>query len=142
VDEFFYVTLMNENYAQPSLPAGVEENIVKGLYRRATVGSGTGTPAVRLLGSGAILREVEAAAQLLADDFGVSSEVFSATSFAGFGRSDTRPALRRFFEVDRQHIVLAALETMALEGTIERKMLAEAISRYGLAPDAPASWSC
>jgi pyruvate dehydrogenase E1 component len=206
VDEFFYVTLMNENYAQPSLPAGVEENIVKGLYRRATVGSGTGTPAVRLLGSGAILREVEAAAQLLADDFGVSSDVFSATSFAelareaceverfnrfhpgaarrvshvasllggqapviaatdyvrafpqliapyvrarfvalgtdGFGRSDTRPALRRFFEVDRQHIVLAALETMALEGTIERKMLAEAISRYGLAPDAPASWSC
>ena len=206
VDEFYYITVMNENYAQPSLPDGVAEDIIKGLYKLRSEGPAKAKARVKLLGSGAIQREVEAAAILLAEDFGIASDVFSATSFSelareacsverynrlhpaepaqeshvgallsgkepviaatdyvrsypqliaphvearfvtlgtdGFGRSDTRTALRRFFEVDRHAIVLAALDALAKDGKIERKALADAIARYGLDPHAQASWSC
>ena len=202
-DAFYYLTAMNENYAQPSMPQGAEAGILKGMYRLS--GPEAGSAAVRLLGSGAILPEVIAAAALLAQDFGVAAEVFSVTSFSelardareaerqamlnpeaeapvshvaallpgtapivaasdyvraypqliasyvgarfvalgtdGFGRSDTRNALRRFFEVDRQHVVVAALHALAEAGTVPRATVADAIRRYGIAADAPAPWT-
>ena len=206
-DVFYYVTLMNENYAQPSLPAGAEGDVVRGLYRFAEVAvehSVAGAP-VRLVGSGTILREVIAAAELLRDDWQIASEVWSATSFSelardareverynrlhpeapqrqshvarclsgdapviaatdyvrawpqsiaggfeapytvlgtdGFGRSDTRAALRSFFEVDRHHVVLAALDALARAGRIERSLCAQAIARYDIDTEADASWA-
>jgi pyruvate dehydrogenase E1 component len=210
-DEFFYVTLMNENYAQPSLPAGAEAGIVKGLYRLATelptagVSGSGGRPKVRLVGAGTILREVLGAAALLAADWQVEAEVWSATSFSelarearaversnrlqphrppqvpyvrqclagdgvpvvaasdyarawpqlvaeyveapftalgtdGFGRSDTRAALRRFFEVERGQIVLAALTALRAQGRASADQCAQAIARYAIDADAAAPW--
>jgi pyruvate dehydrogenase E1 component len=200
VDEFYYVTLMNENYPQPSLPAGVEAAIIKGMYRL----SGQPDGKVRLLGSGTLVREAQAAAQLLADDWQIDAEVFSVTSFSelardareverwnrlhpqqparrshlaaclpkgapvvavsdyvravpqmigsyvdsaytvlgtdGFGRSDTRAALRNFFEVDRHHLVLAALTALAEQGSLERGVCQQAIERYALQTDREAPW--
>ena len=212
LDVFYYVTLMNENYAQPSLPAGVEADVIKGLYRLSpSMGMGMGgksTPAaLRLVGSGTILREVMAAAELLHDDWQIETEVWSATSFSelsreardversnrlhpsdaprqshlqhclggnapvvmasdyvrawpqliagylsaplttlgtdGFGRSDTRAALRSFFEVDRFQIVLAALTALRTAGHsgVDAAACAEAIKRYGIATEQPASWT-
>src|SRR4029077_16851123 len=93
-DEFYYVTAMNENYAQPSMPEGVEGDIIKGLYRveaRAPEGS---TARIQLLGSGAILPQVLEAARRLEADWGVPSEVWSATSFSELAR-DAREGERR-----------------------------------------------
>jgi pyruvate dehydrogenase E1 component len=201
VDEFYYVTLMNENYPQPSLPEGVEAAIIKGMYRL----QGAAGAQVRLLGSGTLVREAQAAAQLLADDWQVASEVFSVTSFSelardareverwnrlhpqavarvshvneclphgapviavsdyvravpqmigsylgsrytvlgtdGFGRSDTRAALRDFFEVDRHHLVLAALTALAEQGSLAPQVCQQAIERYGLQAERDASWN-
>ena len=78
-DLFYYITLMNEKYLQPAMPPGVQDGILKGIYRLRTVGEGEGAR-VRLLGSGAILREVEAAAEILQTEFGVIAEVYSLTS--------------------------------------------------------------
>ena len=205
-DEFYYITVMNENYAQPSLPNGVEQQIIRGMYcfSKAAVDAPKGV--VRLLGSGAILREVIVAAELLAQDWSVAADVWSVTSFSelareareverwnrlnpeapvrfshveaslagdapviaatdyvraypqlivsyvdarfivlgtdGFGRSDTRAALRRFFEVDRHQIVLAALDALARAGTLPRSVLAEAIKRYAIEVDTPIPWLC
>ena len=176
-DVFYYVTLMNENYAQPDLPEGAAEGVIRGAYRYATYGKGD--PQVTLMGSGAILTEVVKAAQQLAEQ-GVDCEVISVTSWSelarngvgceqramrgeahtspylrellqgargpivaatdyvravpesvraflpegrhyitlgtdGFGRSDTRAALREFFGVDATHIVRAAQH--ALKGS-------------------------
>ena len=205
-DEFYYVTVMNENYAQPSLVPGSEESILKGLYLFAQYGDAKEKKRhVRLLGSGAILREVLAAAEVLAADFGVASEVFSATSFSelardaarverarrlggevtaesshietllpgkapviaatdyvraypqliapyvearfialgtdGFGRSDTRAALRRFFEVDRDSIVLAALQALVRDGHLPQHDLQTAAARFGVDVAGPAPWT-
>ncbi len=193
-DVFYYVTLQNENQPQPSMAPGAEDHIVRGLVRVA----GQGGAPVRLLGSGTLLAEVLAAAQLLQDDWGVASEVFSATSYSelardareaerhnrlhpldaprgchltdllpgaapvvaasdwvrawpglvaphldarmtllgtdGFGRSDTRAALRGFFEVNRHHVVLAALNAL------DRQLAAQAIARYGLDGDITPPW--
>jgi pyruvate dehydrogenase E1 component len=203
-DEFYYITAMNENYAQPSLVAGSETDILKGLYRFDVREAKTCEKDVRLIGSGAILREVIAAADLLQQDLGISSEIFSATSFSelaknaaevdrarrlgmaaterqshleallpgmvpiiaatdyvraypqliapfvsarfvalgtdGFGRSDNRTALRSFFEVDRFHIVLAALEALVREGKLERAVLLNAIQRFGIKTETSAPW--
>ncbi|WP_438867252.1 alpha-ketoglutarate dehydrogenase [Pseudomonas sp. L1(2025)] len=200
VDEFYYVTLMNENYPQPTLPAGVEAAIIKGMYRL----QGAAQARVRLLGSGTLVREAQAAAQLLAEDWQVASEVFSVTSFSelardareverwnrlhpqeakrvshvsdclpagapviavsdyvravpqmiasyldssytvlgtdGFGRSDTRAALRDFFEVDRYHIVLAALTALVEQGSVPREVCQQAIERYGVQVAREPSW--
>jgi pyruvate dehydrogenase E1 component len=205
VDEFYYITVMNENYAQPSLPSGVEDQIIRGMYRYAVADAPTSRGSVRLLGSGTILREVIAASELLLADWQVSSEVWSVTSFSelareareverhnrlnpaeteqvshlcaslagdapvivasdyvrawpqliasyvdarfialgtdGFGRSDTRAALRSFFEVDRHQVVLAALDGLVREGKLPRQVLAEAIERYALDGDRPAPWT-
>ncbi|MFN7727142.1 MAG: alpha-ketoglutarate dehydrogenase [Rubrivivax sp.] len=209
-DVFYYVTLMNENYAQPSLPAAAQADVIRGLYRygawpRAQTAAPASGAAVRLLGSGAILREVIAAAELLWADWQLPSEVWSATSFSelareareverfnrlhpeapprqshvgrclagaapvvaatdyvrawpkaiagsfdapytvlgtdGFGRSDTRAALRSYFEVSRQHIVLAALDALARAGHIDRGLCAQALQRYGIRADTPAPWN-
>ena len=202
-DEFYYLTVMNENYPQPSLPAGAADGVIRGMYRYSRFDGGTAP--IRLLGSGAILREVLAAAERLAKDFNVASEVWSVTSFSelareaaecerwnrlhpldsaranylenclagdapivaasdyvravpqllasylpgrrfvtlgtdGFGRSDTRSALRSFFEVDRDSIVLAALQSLVETGALERSKLAEAIDRLESATDHPPSW--
>ncbi len=204
-DVFYYVTVMNESYAQPALPPGSEAGVIAGMYRFATRAFDGAVATVRLVGSGAILREVIAAAELLAE-YGVASEIFSATSFSelardardverrnrlhptaprarshvetllpgtlpvvaatdyvraypqliapfvdgrfvalgtdGFGRSDTRAALRRFFEVDRQHIALAALQALAEDGALPAETVAEALAAFGLDANAAASWSC
>lgn len=202
VDEFYYVTLMNENYAQTSLTEGVEGAIIKGMYRL----QGTQDAQVRLLGSGTLVREALAAAQLLMDDWQVQSAVYSVTSFSelareareverwnrlhpqgikrvshlhdclpkgapviavsdyvravpqmigsyvdsgytvlgtdGFGRSDTRAALRDFFEVDRHHIVLAALTALVEQGSLAPAVCQRAIHLYGLQPERDAPWTC
>ena len=79
-DVYYYITLMNENYRHPAMPAGAEDGIVRGLYLLER-GDAAKKPRVQLLGSGTILREVIAAAQLLRDDHGVNADVWSATSF-------------------------------------------------------------
>jgi len=197
---FYYVTCMNENYAHPAMPEGVAEGILKGMYLLRT--GGRGKVRVNLLGSGTILREVLAAAELLEQEFGVPADVFSVTSFSelrreaidaerwnllhpsepprtpyvrqclegrdgpfvaatdymravpdqvrqwvpgryhalgtdGYGRSDSRAALRGFFEVDRRWIALAALKTLADEGMLDVATVAGAIERFGIDPDKP-----
>jgi pyruvate dehydrogenase E1 component len=190
---FYYITVTNENYVMPAMPEGAEEGIRRGMYLLRE-GQGDG-PRVQLLGSGTILREVLAAADMLAEDFGVTADVWSVTSFTelkrdgdrvrrharlnpdeeaelsyverclsgregpvvaatdyvnlfadqirayvprpyevlgtdGFGRSDTREALRRFFEVDRQHVVVAALRTLVDEGQVKPAQLKSAIQKF------------
>ncbi|MCU0869674.1 MAG: pyruvate dehydrogenase (acetyl-transferring), homodimeric type [Burkholderiales bacterium] len=205
-DVFFYLTLMNENYVHPAMPAGVEAGILKGMYPlRASALAGKKTPRVQLLGSGVILREVEAAAALLEADFGVAADVWSCTSFTelrrdgmeaerwnllhpestprvpyvraaldghagpviattdymrafadqirpyldrryvvlgtdGFGRSDTREQLRKFFEVDRWYVVVAALKALADDGTLPAATVTQAIAKYGIDPDKAVPW--
>ena len=199
-DVFYYLTLMNENYRHPAMPPAAGEGILRGMYLLRE-GGGEG-PRVQLLGSGTILNEVLAAAELLQEDFGVSADVWSVTSFTelrregieverwnmlhpgaeprrpyvteslagregpviastdyirafpdqirqwvpgryrvlgtdGFGRSDYRSALRRFFEVDRHYLVLAALTELAAQGGLEPARAREAIERYQIDPDAP-----
>jgi pyruvate dehydrogenase E1 component len=197
---FYYITAMNENYVQPALPEGAEAGILKGMYQ---VHQGEEhTHRVQLLGAGTILREVLAAAELLAKDFGVGADVWSVTSFNelrregidverwnmlhpdqpqrttyveeqlagtqgpivaatdyirtyadqirpyiprhylvlgtdGFGRSDMRSQLRKFFEVNRYYIVVAALKALADEGEIPTATVSEAIRRYRIDPEKP-----
>lgn len=206
VDEFYYVTLMNENYPQPTLPAGAEADIINGMYRYATQKAESPVGRVRLLGSGTILLEVIAAAELLARDWNIESEIWSVTSFSelardareverwnrlhpqqapkqshvgkclpagvpviaatdyvralpnligayvegryvalgtdGFGRSDTREALRSFFEVDRHQVVLSALTSLVQDGQLKPEVCAQAIERYGIDVDSVAPWNC
>ena len=228
---FYYLTVMNENYPHPPMPAGSEEGILKGMYllregdppppgSAGVPPAGEGPPhergelpepggkrppRVQLLGSGTILREVLAAAELLETDFAVSADVWSATSFTelrrdgmaverwnrlhptgtprrsyveqclaprtgpvvaasdymrlfadqirpwvrrrlvtlgadGFGRSDMRARLRRFFEIDRFHVAVAALKALADDGEIGSQVVAGAIERYGIDPDLPHPW--
>jgi pyruvate dehydrogenase E1 component len=85
-DVYFYITTLNENYPHPAMPAGAEEGILKGMYKLRVVEGANPALKTRLLGSGAILREVEAAAELLAKDFGVGSEIWSVTSFTELRR--------------------------------------------------------
>ena len=87
-DVFYYITLMNENYEHPALPQGAEEGIVKGMYLlREGEGGGNGsTPRVQLMGSGTILREVMAGADLLRQDWGVTADVWSCPSFTELRR--------------------------------------------------------
>jgi pyruvate dehydrogenase E1 component len=197
---FFYVTVMNENYPHPDMPVGAEEGIIRGMYLLRE--GGRKKKRAQLLGSGTILREVLAAAELLESDWGVSTDVWSVTSFNelgrdgaqaarwnmlhptetprvpyvsaqlagrkgpavaatdyirsyaeqlrpyvdrhyvtlgtdGFGRSDVRAQLRRFFEVDRYYVTVAALTALADEGELDRKVVAEAIRKYRIDPDKP-----
>jgi pyruvate dehydrogenase E1 component len=199
-DIFYYLSVMNENYTHPAMPEGVEEGIIKGMYLFQKPKKGKAQ--VQLIGSGTILREVIAAADLLQDDFGISSNIWSATSMNelrregmsvqrwnmlhptkkakvsyvesllkdksiptvaatdymkvyadqirefipghysvlgtdGFGRSDTRAQLRKFFEVNRYYVAVAALKALADEGTIPAKTVADAIKKYNIDPEKP-----
>ncbi len=203
-DIFYYITVMNENYPHPAMPKGAELDILKGMYcfRQAEASR---APRVQLLGSGVIFREVEFAADLLKNDWGVEADLWSCTSFTelardgqhcerwnrlhptdtakkphvshclanaegpiiaatdytrafaeqirpflsapytvlgtdGFGRSDTRENLRKFFEVDRFQITIAALKSLADLGQFETGKVAIAIAKYGINPDATAPW--
>jgi pyruvate dehydrogenase E1 component len=207
-DVFYYVTLMNENYVHPPMPQGAEEGILRGMYPLREASKRSRKPVVQLMGSGTILREVMAAADLLEQDFGVLSDVWSVTSFSelrrdgldverwnmlhpdaepqvayvsrqladrrgpvvastdylravpdqirqwvagagggersyrtlgtdGYGRSDFRTALRRFFEIDRHYVAVAALTELADAGTVDRKLVAQAIKKYEIDADAP-----
>ncbi|HMA98396.1 MAG TPA: pyruvate dehydrogenase (acetyl-transferring), homodimeric type [Wenzhouxiangella sp.] len=80
-DVYYYITVLNENYSQPAMPEGVEEGIRKGMYLFRSHDSGDAAAAVQLLGSGAILREVIAASDLLSNHYGVASNVWSVPSF-------------------------------------------------------------
>jgi pyruvate dehydrogenase E1 component len=212
-DVYYYVTLMNENYPHPGLAEageGAEAGILKGLYKLKDGGkSAKKGMRVQLMGSGTILREVMAAADLLKADFGVTADLWSATSYNelrrdgmaaerwnllhpteprrkswvetcldgnegpviastdymrnyadqvreyvqaagrryvvlgtdGFGRSDYRVKLRRFFEVDRFYVVVAALKALADEGSIKSSLVAEAIAKYELDSERAAPWT-
>jgi pyruvate dehydrogenase E1 component len=82
---YFYITVMNENYQHPAMPDGAEEGIIKGMYPLRTLGDDP-LKRVRLLGSGTILREVEASAEMLHEQYGVSVEIWSVTSFTELAR--------------------------------------------------------
>jgi pyruvate dehydrogenase E1 component len=204
-DVFYYITVGNENYPQPSLPVALAEQVIAGLYRYSQRPAAQPIAAVRLVGSGSILREVIEAASQLADEWNISSEIWSATSFSelareaaqvarwnrlhptdeaqvshlerclggsepivaasdyvraypqliapylqasfttlgtdGFGRSDTRAALRRFFEIDRHQIVIAALDALARQGGIDRSLVASALARYRIDTELAAPWT-
>jgi pyruvate dehydrogenase E1 component len=200
---FYYLTVMNENYPQPALPKGVEAGILKGAYLLKT--GGRGKDRATLLGSGTILREIQAAAQILENDYGVSTDVFSVTSFSelrrealeverwnmlhpdqparvpyvqqllgdregpfiastdyvrtvpdqirqwvggryvtlgtdGYGRSDSRTALRKHFEVDRNFIAAATLKSLADEGKIDQQAVTHAMRSLGVDPSKPVPW--
>ena len=195
---FYYLTLHNENYPMAAMPDGAEEGILNGLYKFKKGPEGLAHKA-QILGSGAILREALKAQEILARDYQVSADVWSATNYKrlraetlnarrwnilnptetpkksyletilekekgafvavsdnmkivpdqiapwvpgglmtlgtdGFGRSDTRANLRRFFEVDAQHIVVATLYTLAEKGQVDRKLVAKAIKDLQIDP--------
>jgi pyruvate dehydrogenase E1 component len=198
-DCFYYVTVMNENYAHPEMPAGAAEGIVKGMYLFKD--GGRAKLKAQLLGSGTILREAIFAAELLERDFGVKCDIWSCPSFNalrrdgfdaerdnrlhpeakkprkayvmeclegrqgpaiaatdyvrnyadqirafvpqkytvlgtdGFGRSDTRANLRRFFEVDRFYIAHATIAALADEGKLTKADVSKAIKVYGIDPE-------
>ncbi|MCU7904265.1 MAG: pyruvate dehydrogenase (acetyl-transferring), homodimeric type [Candidatus Thiodiazotropha sp. (ex Epidulcina cf. delphinae)] len=197
---FYYITVMNENYLQPAMPKGAEQGIVRGLYPFRK--GGRHRLRVQLLGSGAILREVIAAAELLEKDFKVSADVWSVTSFNelhrdgvdvdrwntlhpeespkvsyvteqltgrkgpvvaatdyirsyaeqirpfvtarysvlgtdGFGRSDMRSQLRKFFEVDRYYVAVAVLKALVDEKEIKPEVVTQAIKKYKIDPEKP-----
>ena len=195
-DVYFYLTLMNENYAHPDMPMGVEEDIIRGLYRLRKADK-PGKKHVNLLGSGTILMQAIKAAEMLNEDFGVTSDLWSVPSFNelgrdcadvarwnrmnpleepreafvttqlkqatgpfiaatdymkshaeqirvavpgrytvlgtdGFGRSDSRVNLRRFFEVDANHIAAAAMTDLYREGVVTKAELKKALTRYDI----------
>lgn len=201
-DVFYYVTVTNENYTHPIMPPGVEEGIIRGMYR---IQRSATPPRVTLLGAGAILREVLAASALLETEFNIASDVWSVTSFSelrrdglsverwnrlhpadeprlswveaylgkasgpviaasdyvravpdlirpwvpgryvalgtdGFGRSDTRAALRKFFEMDRKCIALAAISALADEGALPRTAVTAAIEKLGFEVNESNPW--
>jgi pyruvate dehydrogenase E1 component len=195
---FYYITCMNENYPHPAMPAGVAQGILNGMYLLQI--GGRGKVRVTLFGSGTILREVLAAAELLEKNYGVPADVYSVTSFSelrknalaierrnmlhateerqqnyiqqaladregpfiaatdymktvadqirqwvpgqytvlgtdGFGRSDSRAELRRFFEVDRHYVVVAALKALADEAKIDTQTVLMAMQTFGIDPE-------
>jgi pyruvate dehydrogenase E1 component len=80
-DVFYYITVMNENYTHPAMPAGAEKGILRGMYLLSEGKAKKNQPKVQLLGSGTILREVIAGAELLEKDFGIAADIWSVTSF-------------------------------------------------------------
>jgi pyruvate dehydrogenase E1 component len=200
-DVFYYITLYNENWAQPAKPDGVEDGIVRGLYRLNTAEPGeAGGRRVQILASGPILLQAISARDMLRERFGVVADLWSATSFQqlrnealdverwnrlhpdaeqrvpylrqcldptdgpivaatdylkavpdmvarwidrpytvlgtdGFGRSDTREALRTHFEVNPQHIAYASLYSLCLDGKSSPDELKRAIADLGIDPE-------
>jgi pyruvate dehydrogenase E1 component len=204
-DVYFYITLMNENYPHPAMPTGAEDSIRRGMYLFREGTKKRDRFGVQLLGSGTILREVIAGAELLERDFGVAADIWSCPSFTelrrdgmaaerwnllhpaqaprqsyvteclagrkgpviastdymrafaeqirpyipgrfvclgtdGFGRSDYRKALRKFFEVDRHYVAVAALKALADDGALPVQKVAEAIAKYGIDTERAPPW--
>ncbi|MBM4263710.1 MAG: pyruvate dehydrogenase (acetyl-transferring), homodimeric type [Deltaproteobacteria bacterium] len=200
-EHFYYLTLYNENYPMPAMPEGAEEGILRGLYKVKAANKGKKYK-VHLLGSGPILREALQAQELLAEQFDVSADVWSATSYKllrgealnakrwnmlhptappkisyleatlqkqegvfvavsdymkavpdqiapwvpgglmtlgtdGFGRSDTRANLRRFFEVDAPLTTIAALYALYQKEAFPAHVVDEAIRKLGVDPEKP-----
>jgi len=198
-DVFYYLTLYNENQTMPAMPAGVEEGILKGLYRFKAGVEGKKLKA-HILGSGPIITQALRAQQILAERYGVSADVWSATNYKelrndalscqrwnmlhptqparksyvekllekeqgafvavsdymrivpdqiapwvpgglmtlgtdGFGRSETRANLRRFFEVDAESTVIATLYALAEKGKLEKTVVAQAIKDLDVNPE-------
>jgi len=196
-DVYYYLTVENENYEHPDMPEGVEEGIVKGLYRFRQGSKRPGKKHVNLMSCGSIMNQAIQAADLLKDELGVSSDIWAATSFTelareaqdcarwnrlnpfaeervpyvtqalgkakgpviaatdymksfaeqirafvpqpyhtlgtdGFGRSDSRPNLRRHFEVDAAHIAAAAAVALYREGALEKKDVETAFKAFGI----------
>ncbi len=88
-DVYYYITLMNENYAHPAMPKGAEQDIIKGMYKLKSVGDSNAKLRVQLLGSGTIFREVIEAAEILHKDWGVASDLWGCPSFTELGRNWT-----------------------------------------------------
>ena len=138
-DVFYYVTVMNENYAQPAMPEGVEGGILRGMYRLQEGGEARDGRRVRLLGSGTILREVEAAANLLRTEFGVEAEVFSVTSFNELRRDCSRLTAGTFsiWEAPRTSWVESLLgdsDVSVVAATDHMKAFADQIRQWVPAP--------
>ena len=114
-DVFYYLTLMNENYHHPAKPEGVDEGIIKGLYPLKPSELSRPKARVQLLGSGTILREVEAAAELLENDYGIAADVWSATSFTELRRDGM--AVDRFNLLNPEKAPQKAWVTQMLEKT-------------------------
>ena len=196
---FYYLCLYNDNYAQPAMPAGVEQGILDGLYKFRPGATGKAHKA-HLIGSGPIINSAMRAQEILAERYNVSADVWSATNYKllrndalrcerwnmlhptetakkprvtellekeqgvfvavsdnmkivpdqiapwipgglttlgtdGFGRSDTRERLRRFFEVDAELTVIATLHALAKKGAIERTVVAQAIKDLNVNPE-------
>ncbi len=199
-DIFYYMTVQNENYQHPDMPKDAAEGIIRGMHRISEYDGKR--MKVRLLGSGSLVKEVLAAADLLDRDWNISAEVWSVTSYSelrkeaedvnrwnnlhvgsksrrswlescladcsspviatsdyvklvaeqisaylhcpvialgtdGFGRSDTREALREFFEINRYYIILSALNALYREGKIEVSLVKKAIKKYGIEQEKP-----
>lgn len=197
---FYYITLMNENYPMPEMPKGAEEGILKGMYKFKTSEKKNLKLKANLFGSGTIINEVIKAAHILEDDYRISCDIWSVTSYKelrrdaldterwnllnptkkqkksyiekslekedgvfvaasdyvkdlpdsiskwfparlyslgtdGYGRSETREALRDFFEVDAKHIVFATLVALFKEGKIQDKVVEKAAKELGINPD-------
>ena len=200
---FYYITTMNENYSHPEMPdeTTVEKGILKGMYLFKE-NNKYGKTKIQFLGSGTILREMIAAAEIREKDYEIDSNVWSVTSFNelrkealeierynllnpdkkpkktyvekcltstdgpvvaasdymrmnsdqiqpftsksfysfgtdGYGRSDTRKNLRKFFEVDKEHIVTYSLSVLAKEQLISSKLALEAMKKYKIIPEKP-----
>jgi pyruvate dehydrogenase E1 component len=136
-DVFYYITVLNENYEHPAMPEGAEEGIKKGMYLLKAADPANKGHKVQLMGSGAILREVMAAADLLAEDFGIAADVWSVTSFTELAREAA--AVERWNmlhpeEPPRVPYVTACLagrgEAPAIASTDYMKLFAEQIHPY------------
>ncbi|MEA2486037.1 MAG: pyruvate dehydrogenase component, partial [Actinomycetota bacterium] len=198
-DVLYYLTVYNEPYPQPAMPEGIEQDIIKGLYRFREAPADR-THRAQILGSGSLMQQALRAQEMLAEEHDVAADVWSATSYQqlrvealeaerwnrfhpeeahrqpfvttsleggegpvvavsdsvkavpdqvarwvsapfvplgtdGFGRSDTREALRRFFEVDAESIVVATLAALAEFGDVKPEVVTEAIKKYDLDPE-------
>jgi len=196
----YYLTCENEAYPHPALPEGAEEGIVRGMYEVSQKSVDSAVANVNLFGSGAILREVLRAQEILADRYKISSSAWSVTSYTqlqrdaracerwnmlhpdrpprtsflqeslqdrsgvfvsatdyvcalaeqirpwvpgdyfclgtdGMGRSETREALRRYFEVDAEFVVIATLYRLSQQGLVDQALVSQAIKDMNVAPD-------
>jgi pyruvate dehydrogenase E1 component len=199
---FYYLTVMNEQYAMPVMPPGCEAGILRGLYRFREAPKPERKLRAQLLGSGAILPEVIKAQGILDERYGVAADVWSVTSFAelyrdghaaerwnmlhpretprvpyvaeclahapgvlvaasdyvkalpdsidrwlprrlralgtdGFGRSESRSALRDFFEVDARFVTVATLAELARDGQVSTDLVQKAIRDLGIDSEKP-----
>jgi pyruvate dehydrogenase E1 component len=198
-DIFYYITLYNENYAQPPMPEGVEQGILRGLYK-LKAGPGGKKLKAQIFGSGPIINSALKAQEILARDYDVSTDVWSATSYKllrndalecdrwnrlhptekpkksylqktierekgvfvavsdnmkivadqiapwvpgglttlgpdGFGRSESRENLRRFFEIDAESTVVATLQALAQKGEVKPELVTKAMKDLGMNPE-------